>query len=71
MNDFTLEKRKYIISAAVLLVCIVYVIRLFNLQIVSDEYKDKADSNAFYKKTIYQDVVPIYIFCSRINFIVL
>ncbi|MBQ3538453.1 MAG: penicillin-binding protein 2 [Bacteroidaceae bacterium] len=53
MNDFTLEKRKYIISAAVLLVCIVYVIRLFNLQIVSDEYKDKADSNAFYKKTIY------------------
>ena len=52
-NDFRLEKRKYVLSGIVLLVVAVYIVRLFNLQILSEEYKDKADSNAFYKKTIY------------------
>ncbi|MBR5892023.1 MAG: penicillin-binding protein 2 [Bacteroidaceae bacterium] len=52
-NDFKLEKRKYVLGGIVLLVVAVYIVRLFNLQILSEEYKDKADSNAFYKKTIY------------------
>ncbi|MBR2638533.1 MAG: penicillin-binding protein 2 [Bacteroidaceae bacterium] len=52
-NNFNIEKRKYILGAAVLLVLIVYTSRLFDLQVLSDEYKSKADSNAFYKKTIY------------------
>ena len=37
-----------------------YIIQLFNLQIVSDQYKSKADSNAFYKKTIYPSRGLIY-----------
>ena len=52
-NNFNIEKRKYIRGAAVLLVLIVYTSRLFDLQVLRDEHKSKADSNAFYKKTIY------------------
>lgn len=53
MRNFDNEKRKYVLSAVVIVVLLVYVAQLFNLQILSDEYKDKADSNAFYKKTLY------------------
>ena len=52
-NDYKLEKRKYILACVVVLLVLVYVIQLFNLQVLNDEYKDKADSNAFYKKTVY------------------
>ena len=53
MRNFDNEKRKYVLGAVVAGVLLVYVAQLFNLQILSDEYKDKADSNAFYKKTLY------------------
>lgn len=53
MNDFKLEKRKYILCGAIIAVLFTYIIQLFNLQILNDQYKTKADSNAFYKKTIY------------------
>jgi penicillin-binding protein 2 len=53
MRNFDNEKRKYVLGAVVVGVLLVYVAQLFNLQILSDEYKDKADSNAFYKKTLY------------------
>lgn len=53
MRNFDNEKRKYVLGAVVIVVLSVYVAQLFNLQILSDEYKDKADSNAFYKKTLY------------------
>ena len=53
MKDYTYDKRKYIMAGAVIVVLAVYIIQLFNLQINNDEYKSKADSNAFYKKTIY------------------
>lgn len=53
MNIHQYDKRKYILAGTVLLVLTTYIIQLFNLQIVSDQYKSKADSNAFYKKTIY------------------
>lgn len=53
MNIHLHDKRKYILGGVVLLVLATYIIQLFNLQILSDQYKSKADSNAFYKKTIY------------------
>lgn len=53
MKNYDNEKRKYVLGGIVLVVLLVYIAQLFNLQILSDEYKDKADSNAFYKKTIY------------------
>ena len=45
-----LEQRKYIIGAVAILIVTVYIIRLFTLQITSDDYKKSADSNAFLKK---------------------
>ncbi len=53
MNIHGNDKRKYILAGAVLLVLFIYIAQLFNLQILSDQYKSKADSNAFYKKTLY------------------
>lgn len=53
MDSLNLGKRKFILGGAVLIVLFIYVLRLFDLQVLSDEYKDKANSNAFYKKTIY------------------
>ena len=51
MKDFNdLEKRKYVIGGVAALIVTVYIIRLFTLQITSDDYKKSADSNAFLKK---------------------
>ena len=60
MNDYSHETRKFILGGAIILVLLVYVVRLFTLQVLSDEYKTKADSNAFYKKTIYPSRGLIY-----------
>ena len=46
-KDYSLEKRKYVIGAVAILIVLVYIIRLFDLQILTDEYKHYADSNAF------------------------
>ncbi len=60
MNDYTRETRKFILGGAIIIVLLVYIMRLFTLQVLSDEYKTKADSNAFYKKTIYPSRGLIY-----------
>ena len=59
-KNYELEKRKFIIGGGMLLVCIIYSIRLFTLQILSSDYKTFADSNAFLKKTIYPSRGLIY-----------
>lgn len=53
MKDYSYDKRKYILSGVVILVLLTYLFQIYNLQINSDDYKTKADSNAFYKKTLY------------------
>ena len=52
-RDFNLEKRKYVLGGSVVLVVLVFLIRLFTLQIMSEDYKKNADSNAFLNKTQY------------------
>ena len=52
-NDFDLEYRKYVIGGVAALIVFIYIIRLFTLQITSDDYKKSADSNAFLKKIEY------------------
>ena len=47
-------------GGAVILVVLVYIIRLFVLQITSEEYKKYADSNAFLNKTQYPSRGVIY-----------
>ena len=53
MSDFDLEKRRYVISGVAVCIVIVYIVRLFMLQLLSDDYKKNADSNAFLKKIEY------------------
>jgi penicillin-binding protein 2 len=59
-RDFNLEKRKYVIGGAVVTIVILYLIRLFTLQIMSEDYKRNADSNAFLNKTQYPSRGVIY-----------
>ncbi len=50
MKDFNLENRRFMIGGVVITIIIIYIVRLFMLQLVSDDYKKNADSNAFLKK---------------------
>lgn len=52
-KNYNLEKRKYVIGGFIVLIAVVYLIRLFDLQINDARYKERADSNAFLKKTVY------------------
>ncbi|WP_302984522.1 penicillin-binding transpeptidase domain-containing protein [uncultured Muribaculum sp.] len=52
-KDYRLEKRKYVIGGFVLIIVIIYIIRLFSLQVIDTRYKAFADSNAFMRKTLY------------------
>ena len=53
MKDFNLENRKYVIGGVAVTIVFLYIVRLFALQIASDDYKKNADSNAFLKKIEY------------------
>lgn len=52
-TKYTLENRRYVIGGAVILLVLIFIVRLFFLQIVDNDYKAWADSNAFLKKTLY------------------
>ncbi|MBQ2436294.1 MAG: penicillin-binding protein 2 [Bacteroidaceae bacterium] len=52
-NDYRYENRKFVVVGIVLAIVIVFIGRLFSLQIMNDEYKKDAESNAFLNKTIY------------------
>ena len=53
MKDFNLENRRFVIGGIAAFIVVVYIIRLFTLQIMSDDYRKNADSNAFLKKIEY------------------
>ena len=59
-KNYNLEKRKYIIGGFIFLIALIYLVRLFDLQIQDGRYKASADSNAFLKKTIYPSRGLIY-----------
>ena len=46
-----LDNRKYVIGGILLVIVVLYIIRLANLQLISDDYKAKADSNAYYRSS--------------------
>ena len=52
-KDYNLEKRKYVIGGIAVSIVLIFLIRLFVLQILTDDYKKNADSNAFLKKIQY------------------
>lgn len=59
-HNYDLEKRKYVIAGAVVCIVLVYLLRLLSLQIMSEDYKKNADSNAFLKKIQYPSRGIIY-----------
>ncbi|MBQ8673857.1 MAG: penicillin-binding protein 2 [Bacteroides sp.] len=60
MKDYTLEKRKFVIGLVAILIVIVYILRLADLQLMTDHYKKNADSNAFLNKIQYPSRGAIY-----------
>ena len=50
MKDYDLANRRLVIGGIATTVVFVYIVRLFALQLASDDYKKNADSNAFLKK---------------------
>ena len=59
-NRYNFDNRKYVFCGIVSTVFFIYLIRLFLLQVLSDDYKTSADSNAFYNRTIYPSRGLIY-----------
>lgn len=52
-KDYSFEKRRYIVGAMAVVIVLTYIVRLFTLQLLSDDYRRSADSNAFRKEIIY------------------
>lgn len=59
-KDYNLEKRKFIIGGFLILIVLIYLVKLFELQVCDSKYKINADSNAFLKKTIYPSRGLVY-----------
>ena len=59
-RDYKLEKRKYTIGGVAIFIVLVFIIRLFTLQIMSDDYKRNADSNALLQRIKYPPRGLIY-----------
>ncbi len=55
-----LSNRRHVISGIAILIVVIYIVRLFMLQIMSDDYRKSADSNAFLKKVEYPARGVIY-----------
>lgn len=51
--NYDLEKRKYILGGVAFLIILIYLVRLFTLQLLSDDFKKNADSNAFLQRIQY------------------
>ena len=59
-TKYTLENRRFVIGGAVVLLVLIFIVRLFFLQVVDSDYKAWADSNAFLKKTLIPSRGIIY-----------
>lgn len=59
-KDRQYENRKYVISGILVAVVLIYIARLFFLQVSTDDYKKNADSNALLKKIEYPSRGIIY-----------
>ena len=52
-KDYGLEYRKYVVGLVAIIIVTIYILRLLSLQLMSDDYKQNADNNAFLKKIDY------------------
>ena len=49
-DNYNLSRRKYVLGGTTVLIVVIYIMRLFFLQLTSDDYKARADSNAFMRR---------------------
>ena len=49
-DNYNLSHRKYVLGGTTVLIVVIYIMRLFFLQLTSDDYKARADSNAFMRR---------------------
>ncbi len=59
IND-NLQNRQRVIATIITVVVVIYILRLFSIQILETRYKEGADSNAFLKKTLFPPRGLIY-----------
>lgn len=59
-RDYTPEHRRYTIIAILIVIALIYIIRLFTLQVISTEYFISAENNAYQRKTVYPSRGLIY-----------
>ena len=59
-KNYQLAKRRFVIGGFITLIVLIYLGRLFALQVSDDQYKQNAESNAFLKKTVYPARGVIY-----------
>ena len=56
-KDYKLAKRKYVIGGIVLVIACIYIVRLFSLQVLNDEYKQYADGNRIFLLDFLHDSI--------------
>lgn len=59
IND-SLQNRQRVIATIITVIVVIYILRLFTIQILDSKYKEGADSNAFLKKTLFPPRGLIY-----------
>ena len=60
MARYQHQNRKFVIGGIATVIVLIFIVRLFFLQVTTDTYKRNADSNAFLKRTIYPSRGAIY-----------
>ena len=60
MNSHAYEYRKFILAGIALLIVLCYIGRLAFLQLSDEEYKSRADNNAFFNNIIFPARGVIY-----------
>ncbi len=52
-KKYELGKRKYVLAGIACIIIFTYILRLFTLQMLSDDFKSSADSNAFLRRILF------------------
>lgn len=52
-KKYELGKRKYVLGGIACLIILTYILRLFSLQLLSEDFKRNADSNAFLRRILF------------------
>lgn len=60
MPKYKYQNRKFVIGGIAVVVVLIYILRLFNLQVLTDTYKRNAESNALLRRSIYPSRGAMY-----------